>query len=583
MSKTQSGYEPVESIKKVDNKYTIEKVLEFPCLAIPERNITEKTAKHLNIRSEISTQDGKTVVAHWFLYASQETGEFVAAKRRDLTKGKKEKFHFTTIGDMHPETVGLFGHQAANSSGGKKLFVTEGEYDAAIAWQCLKERNPRFNPSVVSIGFGTANAVKHMGQKKITKFIKKFSELILAFDNDRATATERDKKIMKGQEATSAVYGLYPDIFVAQLPEDKDPCEVYEEEGEEQLYWMLMKPSRFTPEGFVAYEEIKDKAKELPKLGKPWPWKSVTKATLGRRLGEGIYFGAGVKMGKSEILNKLTEHITTTEKNVLGQPQKVALFKFEEQPEETVKKIAGKFYRKDFNNPEKIIFINAEGEEVDVWGEPITDNSTYYTAEELALAVDEVGPNLVLYNNYGRCHWEELKGAIRHAVLVEHVEDIFIDPITRLTAGMSASEANEELEKFADEISKMSQDLGFTYYCFCHLKAPAPPAKPHEMGGKIYSSQFRGSRAMMQACHYMIGLEGNKDPEKPEKVRNTRYLVILDDRKYGRTARVPLFYDVDTSDFAEPPEGFLEDEDTQRLCEWREQEKDREVEIPDSF
>ena len=284
-------------------------------------------------------------------------------------------------------------------------------------------------------------------------------------------------------------------------------------------------------------------------------------------------------MGKSVVVDTLTEHITTNDKNKLGEPQKVALFKFEEQPDETVKKVAGKFYRKNFSDPEKVIFIDKEGKEIDIWGDPIPEHikHTYFTHDELIKAVDCTGDKLVMYNNYGRCNWDELKGAIRHAVLVEHIEDIFIDPITRLTAGMSAAEANTELERFADEISKMSQDLGFTYYCFCHLKAP-DKGPSHEFGGKIMSSQFRGSRAMMQACHYMFGLEGNKDPEQPEKVRNTRHFLVLDDRKFGRTAKIPLFYDTDTGVFDEPPEGFLEDEYCQRLSEWENSDRQQEYE-----
>lgn len=548
-------------------KYSIDDVKEYPCLAIPERNITQKTAEHFGVRTEIGEETGAPV-AHYFPYTDIDTGEIIAYKRRDITKGKKDKGHFTVVGQMKIDRVSLFGTTSGNASGGKKVFCTEGEYDCMISHQCLKDRYPRANPTVLSIGFGTANAVHHIGQKKNTQFLKKFSEVVLAFDNDRATAEEKEKKIMKGVEATAAVYGLIPEVLVAQLPDGKDPCETYLEDGEEQLYWMLMKPVRFTPEGFVSYSEVRDKAIELPTIGKPWPWPSVTKKTLGRRLGEGIYFGAGVKMGKSVIADTLTEHIIKNEKNKLGEPQKVAMFKFEEQPDETLKKVAGKFYRKAFDNPEKIIFINAEGAEVDVWGNQIQNNETFFTHRELIDAVDSIGNQIILYNNYGRCNWDELKGAIRHAVLVEHVEDIFIDPITRLTAGMSASQANEELERFADEISKMSQDLGFTYYCFCHLKSPAPPSKPHEMGGKVFSSQFRGSRAMMQACHYMIGLEGNKDPEQPHKVQNTRYLCILDDRKFGRTARVPLFYDEDTGNFDEPPKGFLEDDSIQTLTDW---------------
>ena len=546
---------------------TIEEVKAFPTLAIEERGITEDTCRKLGIRTELSGSDGVTPVAHYFPYSVE--GKLVGYKKRDLTLPKIQDGHFSTIG-FQSVKCDLFGAANCSKTGAKKIFICEGEYDQAIVWQVLKARYPKTKPAVVSISNGTAGAVLNIGQKHNMKFLKKFSEVILCFDNDGATSEEKLRGIKKGKEATADVYGLLPDIKVVPLPDDKDPCESYEMLGENEFYWSLMKPIQYTPEGFVKYEEIRNKAIELPVLGKGWPWESVYRKTLGRRIGEGYYFGAGVKMGKSVIVDTLTEYIITNDKNKMGEPQKVALFKFEEQPDETVKKVAGKFYRKDFSNPEKIIFISEGGKEVDVWGEPIRDNSSYFNPSELESAVDSIGDKVVMYNNYGRCNWDELKGAIRHAVLVEHIEDIFIDPITRLTAGMTAAEANTELERFADEISKMSQDLGFTYYCFCHLKSPDNRSTPHEHGGKVMSSQFRGSRSMMQACHYMFGLEGNKDPEQPEKVQNTRYFVILDDRKYGRTARIPLFYDVDTGVLAEPPQGFLEDEVCQTLEAWKE-------------
>lgn len=559
--KAQKGGRNLNSYKKE----SIEEVLQYPCLALESRGITQKTAEHFGVRTAVSTEDGMTPIAIYF--PAYINGELTGFKKRDLTLPKQHEYYFTVVGYQSAK-CDLFGANVTNKTGGKKIWITEGEPDTMIAWQVLKDKYPQGNPCVVSIGNGTANAVLNIGQKQNMKLLKKFNEIILCFDNDSATPSERSKGIKKGKEATADVYGLIPEMKVVSLPEDKDPCDAFKEVGGNELYWMLMKPVQYTPEGFVKYNDIKDKAKELPVLGKEWPWKTVTRKTLGRRIGEGIYFGAGVKMGKSVLVDTLTNHIINGDKNKLGEPQKVALFKFEEQPDETIKKVAGKFYRKDFSNPEKIIFIDGEGAEVDVWGDPIIDNTNYFTPEELNDAVDTVGDSVVMYNNYGRCNWDELKGAIRHAVLVEHIEDIFIDPITRLTAGMGSAEANTELERFSDEISKMSQDLGFTYYCFCHLKAPDSKSKPHEHGGKVLSSQFRGSRAMMQACHYMIGLEGNKDPEQPLKVQNTRWFVILDDRKYGRTARIALFYDTDTGILAEPPEGFLEDDNCQTLTEW---------------
>ena len=47
-------------------------------------------------------------------------------------------------------------------------------------------------------------------------------------------------------------------------------------------------------------------------------------------------------------------------------------------------------------------------------------------------------------------------------------------------------------------------------------------------------------------CHAMWGLEGNKDPDLPEEERNTRFLVLLEDRNFGESVRIPLFYQKQT-------------------------------------
>ena len=550
MSHYEKGAYKVAKKWNTEQDETVEEVLKCPIMAIPERNISLQAAEHFGIRTAVSEKDGKTPVAHYFPYTLD--GNIVGFKKRDLTRPKLQDGHFSAVGYQSVK-CDMFGVASANKTGGKKLFVTEGEYDCAVLWGVMKERYPSANPNVVSISNGTNNAVLNMGQKSNQSFIKKFSECVLVFDADQATQEEREKKkIMKGKDAVAAVYGLMPDILVADLPDDYDPCDMVKEGMAEQLYWAAMKPKSYIPDGFVKYDTIREKAQELPKLGRPWPWPSFTRITLGRREGEGYYFGAGVKQGKSELVNKLTEHVINEENG------RIALFKFEEEPEITCKKVAGKMFKKDFTNPEKVIFYNEDGEIVDIYGKPIHDVSRgYFDQETLNSAVDAVGDKIIYYNNYGACSWNAVKGAVRHAVLVEGVKDIVLDPISRMVQGMSSAEANTELERFADELSKMAKDLGFTYYCFCHLKAPES-GPPHERGGKVLSSQFTGSRAMMRSTYYMVGLERNKDPDLSEKERNTSYLVILDDRKYGRTGVVTLFYDTDTGDYVEPPEGFLE-------------------------
>ena len=74
---------------------------------------------------------------------------------------------------------------------------------------------------------------------------------------------------------------------------------------------------------------------------------------------------------------------------------------------------------------------------------------------------------------------------------------------------------------------------------------------PHERGGKVLSSQFAGSRAMARSCNYMFGLEGNRDPSLPEEERNMRTLVLLEDREYGETGELLLYWDNNTGLFNE--------------------------------
>lgn len=475
---------------------TVEDVKTYPFKAIPERGIDEKTAERFGIRTKLSAKDGMTPEAHYFPYTLE--GKIVGFKKRDLTIPKQQKGHFSTIG-FQSVACDLFGLEGANKSSKRMIFITEGEYDAAILWQVLREkykakdgnaRKPNF--TVVSISNGTSNAVQNLSQKNNYKLLSKFEEIIVAFDADRANEAEKAKGIMKGKDAVAAVYSVIPQMKVVDIPEDMDPCDMYNKGMGDQLFWAAMKPKEYVPDGFALYSQFREKAHEIPKLGKKWPWPTMTRLTLGRRLGEGMFVGAGVKMGKSEWLNQLVEHIIGTE------GRKAAVFKFEEENEITCKKVAGKLYHKDFVNAEKVMIPQEDGTYRDIWGEEVFEGQRgYFKQEELIEATDKVGDNIIYYNNYGRAVWDEVKGAIRHAVIVEGCEDIFIDPITRLVQGMSASEANVELERFSDEISKLAKELGFWYCCFCHLNKPET-GKPHEFGGQVQSAQFAGSRAMMR-------------------------------------------------------------------------------------
>jgi len=547
-------------VKKVgeESHETMDDVLALanPFQAIEDRGITKQVATYLGIRTRRDASGAH--VAHYFPYYKLIGGSptLVGFKKRDLTRPKKVQF--SVIGEQDVNCI-LFGGVVMNNEGVPALVtertqfntisIVEGEYDCAALISAIKDAKavaPTAMPVITSITNGTASAVESISSPVNKKLISHFQHISLGFDNDCASPAETKKGIRKGQEATAQVVALLGEdnVRIIQYPEGKDPCDMVRDGSAPQLIAAWQSPKQYKPAGFIEFADFRERAIELPKLGRSYPWPTLTKKTLGRRFGEGVYIGAGVKMGKSELLNKLVQHIIDHEE---APP---CVFKLEETPDETCKKIAGKMFKKQFHNPEKVIF---EGN-VDIWGKPVPSyDKSYFTEKELIDACDFVGDKVIYYDNYGSANWDDLKEKIRYAVISKGSKDIFIDPLTKLVEGLSADAANTELERLSRDIATMSMDLQFMYYFFCHLKSPFK-GTPHEFGGKVMSSQFTGSRAMMRNTFYMWGLERNKDPDAPFIVQNMSHLVILDDRKFGRTGRIRLYYEPETGDFREPTE-----------------------------
>lgn len=529
------------------SKETVEEINELGSCNLPDRKIPKEVLDEFGVKVAFSQEDGKTIEAIYFPYKDKH-GKVTGYKKRDFTKPKDHKYHFTNVGQVNADSM-LFGYR--ENKPGKSVYVAEGEFDQLSVYWALKSCSNKegFDPQVVSLPLGTGNAAKCIGADHNRKMLDNYQQIVLAFDNDQASAEERQKKIKKGKEATEDVTAIFPmKCKVANFKDLKDPNEFLISKRKQELYWCLMKPEEFKPDGFVSVEDVFEEATALPRMGKGWPWPSMTKATYGRREGEGYYFGAGVKIGKSEAVNELIDYIIENESTPVG------VFKLEEKPAMTFRKVAGKRHGKLFHKPDK---VNIDG--FDFRGEKIPESqlSNYFTQDELKAGVMSLKGKVLTYDSYGATSWDQLKKAITYAVVVQGAKDIFIDPITRLTAGMTASETDVELRRFSDEISKLSKDLGFTYYCFCHLKAPQF-GKPHSQGGHVVSEQFRGSRAMMESTYYMVGIERDKSPDNEDVVKNMSWFVILEDRMFGNTVKFPVYYDVETGKYLEPSEDILE-------------------------
>lgn len=178
-------------------------------------------------------------------------------------------------------------------------------------------------------------------------------------------------------------------------------------------------------------------------------------------------------------------------------------------------------------------------------GKIFWDPKIPYTNEEFAAGKAIIGNKAYIYDCYQSTEWDVVKQEIRVYSSINPRGLVILDPITLFTIGMNMGEVNETLVRIATEFAALAKELNFIGLIFCHLNKPESGVS-HERGGKVLSVQFAGSRAMMRAAHAMWGLEGNKDPDLPIEQRDLRYLVLLEDRNFGETTRIPLMYSRET-------------------------------------
>jgi twinkle protein len=474
------------------NKMAANLILDGEVQSLAARGISQVTCEKWGYK--IGKHNGKTVQIASYI----ADGQIVAQKLRGKDK------EFMIVGDG--KNIGLYGQHLWRNTG-KKVIITEGELDALSVSQVQNNKYP-----VVSIPLGTKGARKALS--KALEWLENFEEVILMFDNDEA-----------GQLAIEECVDLFTPgkCKIARLPLKDANAMLVANRGAE-LIEAIWDAKAYKPEAVLSMSDIRLEAITLPEMGIPWCWESLNDLTYGIRRKTSYYLGAGVGIGKTNWAKELQSWLVNV------QNLKVGVFMLEEPPAQTAKGIAGKFVGKAFHRPD-----------------------LGYTQEEITEAIDSLGDKVFLYNHpVSGTEWDDIKKSIRYMVISLGVKDIFLDNLTVMVAHLSASDANDEVNRIAKEIKDLLQELDFTLYGFSHLNKPEK-GLPHEDGGRVLESQFTGSRALMRFGNYMLGIERNKDPELSKEERNTAQIVLLKDRLYGRAGKFSVFYNDETDQFLEPP------------------------------
>lgn len=482
-------------------------IANLKAVSIRSRRLHKDSLEAFGVKVGLSLQDGKTPQIAYLPFYNLE-GNLTHYKVRLLDQKK-----MWTLGDAR--NPNFFGWKEAVRQGSKHLIITEGEFDAVALHRIFhmheKEEFKGTIPAIISLPSGVSHA-KNVVAKMLPE-IRKYWDLscvALCFDNDEA-----------GQKALEEVCKVSPLFKVINLPEkDANECIL---KGSTKAAYQAAKWNAEVKKNtsLVSLDEVWEQSKEPASYGVSWPWDGVTKLTRGIRTGETIYLGAAQKMGKSEVVNALAAHLVAVHQ------WKILLAKPEEANVKTAKLLAGKIAKARFHDPDAPF-----------------DEEAFERAGETLL-----GDKVYMLNLYQHLGWESLKDDIIAAAALG-VKAVFLDPITNLTNGMNAADANTKLQEVAQELAAMAKDLDIVVFIFCHLRNPEG-GPPHDRGGKVLTSQFAGSRAMGRSCNYMFGLEGNKDPELDEYERNMRTLVLLDDREFGEVGEIKLYWDKKTTIFQE--------------------------------
>jgi hypothetical protein len=160
-------------------------------------------------------------------------------KYRDLAGPEQKKKIWASPGTKFEK---LFG-PPINSGTSNKLYITEGEFDAASLYEALGKTMP-----VMSLPSGGNLSPQFM--QATEDFLKPFKEIIYAGELDKV-----------GKEAADKLYQAYPEkLYFVPMTKYKDANAFLMNGAKDDLMWAARKPQRYTPDNFFISDADAEKA-----------------------------------------------------------------------------------------------------------------------------------------------------------------------------------------------------------------------------------------------------------------------------------------------------------------------------------
>lgn len=471
------------------------------------RGINKHVVALFGVKTALSLSDGSSVTDHY--YPAYKDGKLTGYEHRKV-EGKV----FRSIGDRKGN-VEFFGQAVASRNRHSKLFITEGCLDAMSLYQALVDNTPpkykSRKPSVVSLTRGSSAGLTDCMNNR--KFLEGFDEVILVLDDDVA-----------GDKAKASILKTFPEFKVVTLPLNDPNAMLNDGEGSaRKMYDLCMWTSKKERQGKVLdVVDFMEFALKKPEMGISFPWPTVTKATFGIRPNTIHIVGAAPKIGKTDHQHQLVEHLINVE-NV-----KVGMFDLENAPAKTAKKLAGKHDKIDYSRPD-----------------------IEFDVEALRQTLESMNGRVRFYDRSASRDWDDIRIAITEMHLLDSINIFIIDPLTALVSRYSSSEANDKLNEIMTDMADLVLMYPITIFCYSHVNPKPKGKKSHEEGGKVYSHEFTGSRAMEKWAHYGHGISRDRSDDCPPERNNISTFNMLFDRDFGQNYNCDVKFDEKTITYLE--------------------------------
>jgi twinkle protein len=460
-------------------------------IALTSRNISQETCAKWGYTSG-SYRGQPAQIANY----RDAGGTLIAQKVRLPNK------QFFALGDF--KNAGLYG-QHLWRDGGKRIVITEGEIDALSVSQVFNNRWP-----VVSVPNGAQGAAKALAKQ--LGWLEQFDEIVLMFDNDQP-----------GIEAAGECALLFTPgkCKVARLPL-KDASDMLKAGRGAEIAPAVFEAKVFRPDGIINGKEIEQSvlSDDDGTLEYPFPWAKLQAMTEGYRAGEVIMWCSGSGMGKSQIVRQGVEYELLTANTDVN----IGLIRLEESVKRAGRGLMGLYLKR-----------------------PVHKRSQWeaVTPEQRKEAYDAtLGTGRVfLYDHFGSTNIDNLMARIRFLAKGCDCKVIVLDHISIVVSGEEDGDERRLIDNLMTALATVAQETGVVLHVISHLKRPNGD-KGHEDGARVSLAQLRGSHAIAQLSHTVIGLERNQQDEATKHITTIR---LLKCRWTGETGVAGwLAYDQDT-------------------------------------